>query len=287
VVIARAHTGRNKVLMARGSYHGIGGWALPVEAPGTTLEEHLNTVYFDYNDVDSVEAAVQEAGEEQVAAIVCTPHRHDIFIDQELATVEFARGVRETCDRIGAMLIIDEVRCGPRIDLRGSWASLGVQPDLSAWSKSLANGYALAAVMGAEPLREAASKIVATGSFWFAAAPMAAAIATLTILKETDGIERMRASGLRLQDGLRERAAAHGLEVSVTGPPQMPLLLFTDDPEFKKVLTWAGACAAAGVYLHPVHNWFLGTAHDEATIDEALERTGAAFEAVRSSVGAD
>jgi glutamate-1-semialdehyde 2,1-aminomutase len=285
VVVARAHTRRRKVLMARGSYHGIGAWALPPESPGTTLEDHANTVFFGYNDLDSVEAAVLDAGEDEIAAIVCTPHRHDVFIDQELADPEFARGVREICDRVGALLIIDDVRCGPRIDLRGGWAALGVTPDLSAWSKSLANGYPLAALMGTAPLSEAAAAVTATGSFWYAAAPMAAALTTIRLLKESDGIGRMRASGLRLQEGLRAQAQAHDVAVRVTGPPQMPLMLFADDPEFARSLAWSGACAANGVYLHPVHNWFLNTAHDEATVDEVLERTDAAFDAIRDRFG--
>jgi glutamate-1-semialdehyde 2,1-aminomutase len=287
LVVARAHTGHRKVLMARGSYHGIGGWALPPESPGTTIEDHVNTVYFAYNDLDSVEAAVAEAGERDIAAIVCTPHRHDVFIDQEPVDPEFARGVREVCDRVGAALIIDDVRCGLRIDVRGGWAALGIRPDLSAWSKSLANGYPLAALLGSEPYRDAASQITATGSFWFAAAPMAAALTTIRLFNEIDGIERMRVSGARLQEGLRAQAVAHDLEVSVTGPPQMPLLLFAEDREFKKGLAWARACARHGVYLHPVHNWFLSTAHDEATIDEALVRTDAALGEVRNAFGAD
>jgi glutamate-1-semialdehyde 2,1-aminomutase len=285
VVVARAHTGRRKVLMARGSYHGIGAWALSPESPGTTIEDHINTGFFAYNDIDSVEQAVIEAGEDEVAAIVCTPHRHDIFIDQELVDPTFARGVRDLCDRIGAMLIIDDVRCGPRIDLRGGWAAVGVKPDLSAWSKSLANGYPLAALLGSSPLADAAAKITATGSFWYAAAPMAAALTTLRLLKESNGIERMRTCGLRLQQGLRDQARARDLRVSVSGPPQMPLMLFADDPEFARSLAWSGACAAQGVYLHPVHNWFLSTAHDEATIDEVLERTDVAFAEVRDTFG--
>jgi glutamate-1-semialdehyde 2,1-aminomutase len=287
VVVARAHTGRRKVLMARGSYHGIAAWSLPPESPGTTVEDHANTVFFNYNDLDSVEAAVIDAGEGEIAAIVCTPHRHDVFVDQEAVDPEFARGVREICDRTEATLIIDDVRCGLRIDLRGGWAAVGVAPDLSAWSKSMANGYPLAALLGSGPLGDAASKVTATGSFWYAAAPMAAALTTIRLLKEGDGIERMRASGLRLQEGLREQALAHELAVSVSGPPQMPLLLFGDDPAFAKSLAWSGACARHGVYLHPVHNWFLSTAHDEATIDEALERTDAAFAEIRDRFGAD
>jgi glutamate-1-semialdehyde 2,1-aminomutase len=284
---ARAQTGHRKVLMARNSYHGIAAWALPPEAAGTTPEDHLNTVFFDYNDLDSVEAAVVAAGEDDVAAIVCTPHRHDVFTDQDPVDPTFARGVREICDRVGAALILDDVRGGLRLDLRGSWEAVGVRPDLSAWSKSLANGYALAVLLGNDGYRDAAGRIVATGSFWLAGAPIAAALTTIRILKETDGIATMRASGTRLQEGLVAQAAAHGFAVTVSGPPQMPLLLFGDDPGFAKARAWAGGCARHGVYLHPVHNWFLSTAHDEATIDAALQRTDAAFGDLRATLGAD
>ena len=67
----------------------------------------------------------------------------------------------------------------------------------------------------------------------------------------------------------------------------MPLLLFDDDPEFARSLAWSGACARHGVYLHPVHNWFLSTAHDEATIDAALARTDEAFGDLRRELGVD
>jgi glutamate-1-semialdehyde 2,1-aminomutase len=284
---ARAATGRSKVLIARNSYHGIDAWALAPEAPGTTVEDHLNTVYFEYNDLDSVEAAVAQAGEDAVAAIVCTPHRHDVYTDQVPADAEFARGVREICDRLGAALILDDVRCGLRLDLRGSWEQHGVRPDLSAWSKSLANGYALAVLLGAEPFREAAGKIIATGSFWLAGAPMAAALKTIEILQATDGIATMADSGTRLQNGLRDQATQHGYDVSVTGPPSMPLLLFENDPEFLKARVWSGLCARHGVYLHPVHNWFLSCAHDAETIGTALERTDAAFADLRAELGGE
>jgi glutamate-1-semialdehyde 2,1-aminomutase len=287
LVTARATTGRRRVLCARGSYHGIGGWSLPAASAGTTAEDHANTFMFEYNDLASVEAAVAEAGEDDVAAIVCTPHRHDVYRDQEPVDPGFARGVRALCDRIGAALILDDVRCGLRIDPRGSWEAIGVRPDLSAWSKSLANGHPLAALLGNDAFREGAGTMTATGSFWFAAAPMAAALTTLRILDETDGVATMRASGERLQDGLRTLAGNHGFGVSVSGPPAMPLLLFADDPEFAKALRWAGFCAARGVYLHPVHNWFLMTAHDAETIDAALERVDLAFGDLRDAVGAD
>jgi glutamate-1-semialdehyde 2,1-aminomutase len=287
VLVARAQTGHRKVLVARGSYHGIAPWSARPEAAGMTPEDRANTVFFDYNDLASVEAAAEQAGADDIAAIVCTPHRHDVFRDQEPVDPAFARGVRAICDRAGAALVLDDVRCGLRIDPRGSWEPVGVRPDLSAWSKSLANGYPLAALMGAEPFREAAGQITATGSFWFAGAPIVAALTTLRVFEESEGIETIRASGMRLQEGLVAQAAAHGLQVNVSGPPQMPLLLFADDPEFAKTRAWAQACARHGVYLHPIHNWFLSAAHDAATIDAALARTDEALREVREAYGAD
>jgi glutamate-1-semialdehyde 2,1-aminomutase len=286
VVIARAATGRGKVLMATGSYHGIGGWSLGPDAAGMTPQDYANTIFFEYNDLASVEAAATLAGDD-LAAIVATPIRHDVFRDLELPDPAFARGLRALCDRTGAALILDDVRCGLRLDTRGSWEALGVRPDLSAWSKSLANGHALAILLGNDAHREAAQQVTATGSFWMAGAPMAAALATLDVLEQIDGIATMRRAGERLQAGLREQGAAHGLEVTVSGPPQLPFLTFADDPKFERAVVWAGACACNGVYLHPVHNWFISTAHDDATIDRALAGTDAAFATVAATYGAD
>lgn len=288
VVVARAATGHRKVLVANNAYHGIAGWSSRPDALGMTPEDHANTVFFDYNDLASVEAAVAEAGADDVAAIVVTPIRHDVFADLEEADPAFAHGVRAICDRVGAALVVDDVRCGLRLDLRGSWEALGVRADLSAWSKSLANGHALAVLLGAEAFREAATGVVATGSFWMAAAPMAAAIATIEVLRETDGIAAMATAGKRFQDGLAAQGAAHGFGVTLSGPPQLPFMTFeADDHRFERAAAWSGACARNGVYVHPVHNWFLSAAHDEASIDQALQRTDEAFRTLRGVYGAD
>jgi glutamate-1-semialdehyde 2,1-aminomutase len=284
LVVARAAEGRRKVLIARGSYHGIGSWATRVDAPGTTPEDHANTVPFEYNDLTSVEAAVDQAGADDVAAVVVTPIRHDIQRDLEAPTPEFAEGLRAICDRIGAALILDDIRCGLRLDMRGSWESLGVRPDFSAWSKTIANGHPLAVLLGSESWREAANSVFATGSFWMAAAPMAGALTTLRILREADGIETMRRAGERLQQGLREQARSHGLEVTVSGPPQLPFLSFADDPQQQRAMAWTGECAKNGVYLHPYHNWFMSTAHDDASIDLALAGTDEAFRVISGRV---
>src|SRR5204863_6021874 len=130
-------------------------------------------------------------------------------------------------------LIIDEVRAGLRLDIRGSWEALGVRPDLCAWSKAIANGYALAAITGNDRFREAATKVFVTGSFWCGTVAMAAARATLRIVRETDVPGHIRAMGLRLREGLASLANANGIAIRQSGPPQMPLMLFEGDLDGK------------------------------------------------------
>ena len=121
VTIARAGTGRRKVLVARGSYHGALPWCSPSVA-GVTAEDRAHLVHFEYNDVQSLRTAVAEAGKD-LAAILVTAFRHDMGRDLELPTKEFAVAARAACDAADAALIIDEVRAGLRLDIRGGLGS--------------------------------------------------------------------------------------------------------------------------------------------------------------------
>src|SRR5262249_59497813 len=89
----------------------------------------------------------------------------------------FARGLRALCDATGAALILDDVRCGFRLHLGSSWEPVGVDPDLSAWSKAIANGRALAAVLGHDAFRGGAKQVFVTGSLSLSPVPLAAALA--------------------------------------------------------------------------------------------------------------
>ena len=246
-------------------------------------EDRAHLGRYRFNDVASVDAAVAEAGDD-LAAIVVSPFRHDARHDQELVDPAFARHLRAVCDATGAALILDDVRCGFRLAYGGSWEPLGVEPDLSAWSKAIANGYPLAAVLGNERFRPGAERIYVTGSFWFSAVAMAASLATLDALA-VGGVAAMERAGQRLRAGLAAQAAAHGVGINQTGPVQMPLLTFAGDKDFALANAFTGAAARRGVYLHPWHNWFLSTAHTDADIDRALLATDEAFAAVRAHPG--
>ncbi|MGC9960922.1 MAG: aminotransferase class III-fold pyridoxal phosphate-dependent enzyme [Acidimicrobiales bacterium] len=283
LMIARAATGRNKVLAARGAYHGSAPWSTPV-VKGVTPEDRASVHYYTFNDLASVEAAAAAAAGD-VAAIIVSPFKHDAGFDQELVDPAFARGLRALCDRIGAPLVLDEVRAGFRLNHGGSWETLGVEPDLSAWSKAIANGYALAAVLGGAGLAEAASSIFVTGSFWYQAAPMAAALATIAALREQDAVASMLQRGIRLREGLEEQARSAGVAICQTGPPQMPNVRFVGDESFERSGLFSGTCAAGGVIVHPRHNWFVSAALTDEDVDDALATTEVAFAAVREQFG--
>ena len=284
LMVARAATGRSTVLAASGAYHGSAPWCT-IRLDGVTPQDRANIGYYEFNDIASVERAAQEA-DGDVAAVIVSAFKHDAGFDQELVDPGFARGLRALCDRIGAALIMDEVRAGFRLNDGGSWQPIGVAPDLSAWSKAIANGYPLAAVLGTGSLAAAASRIFVTGSFWFQAVPMAAAIATVNAIRDEGAVPAMESIAAKLRDGIERQALASGLTVFQTGPPQMPNLRFADDRHFAKARAFCGSMVDQGVIVHPRHNWFVSAAHTDDDVDRVLKATWEGFQAVRQQFGA-
>jgi glutamate-1-semialdehyde 2,1-aminomutase len=253
--IARAQTGRSKILVAKGAYHGAAPWCTPRPAG-----DHL-------------------------AGILVSPFKHDAGYDQELVDPAFARGLRALCDEKGAALILDDVRAGFRLHLGSSWEPVGVDPDLSAWSKAIANGRALAAVLGNAAFRGGAKNVFVTGSFWFAAVPMAAAVATIRALKEEKAIEAMHRMGSQLRNGILDQARSWELAVNYTGPPAMPYLTFAGDRDHELAGVFAAQALRGGAYLHPRHNWFVSAAMTGDDLALVFEATDQAFAAVRKHLG--
>ncbi|WP_315831679.1 aminotransferase class III-fold pyridoxal phosphate-dependent enzyme [Bradyrhizobium prioriisuperbiae] len=281
VTIARAGTQRRKVLVAKGSYHGAAPWCTPSLA-GVTAEDRAHIVHYEYNDIASLERAADEAGND-LAAVLVTAFRHDVKRPQEAPTLAFAQAMRRICDATGAALVLDDVRAGFRINIGGSWEPYGVRPDLCGWSKAIANGHPLAAVTGNDRFREAAQQVYVTGSFWCAAVPMAAAVATIRKLRATDAIATMEAMGRRLREGLEQQARTYDLPLRQTGPVQMPLIMFDGDPDFALGHRFVLEALQRGVYLHPWHNMFLSSAHQAADIDRVLEATDGAMKDISRS----
>jgi glutamate-1-semialdehyde 2,1-aminomutase len=274
--VARAATGRRTVLAAEGAYHGTHPWCSPLPG-GVTPADRAHVTRFRWNDLARVDAAL-DAHAGDVAAIMVTPFRHDAFHDQEMAAPGFLAGLRARCDRLGAVLILDDVRAGFRLDLRGSGEAVGVQPDLACYCKALGNGYPIAAAVGRDELRKPAEKVFFTGSYWTGPVEMAAALACLAELQASDAIGQMSRRGTQLREGLERQAAAHGLAVRSSGPPAIPFMTFVADAgSFERSRLFAAACAARGVYLHPHHNWFLSAALTDADLARVLDVTDLAF----------
>ena len=278
LTLARADTGRTTILAAQGAYHGALPWCNPFPL-GSVPGDRAHLAYYRYNDLGSVQALV-DAHDGDIAGVIVSPFRHDAGFDQEMPDPAFAQGLRDICDRIGAHLILDDVRAGFRLHYGSSWEPLGVAPDLSAWSKAMANGYPIAAVLGNDRIRETAEQVFATGSFWYAADAMAAALATLDVLKDDHGIEHMHRWGQDLWSGFEERAASRSIEMSITGHVTMPYVTFPNDAQRHKNDVFAAACAQHGLFVHPRHNWFVSTALDDDDLESALDAIDAGLEAV-------
>jgi glutamate-1-semialdehyde 2,1-aminomutase len=273
MVIARQATGRRKILIATGAYHGAAPWCTPV-MKGVLPEERAHQIFYTYNDPASLEAAVAEAGDD-LAGIFATPFKHDTMTPQALLDPTYANRARALCDQHDALLIIDDIRGGFRLSRDCSWTLAGVQPDLSSWGKVIANGHPISALLGNERARFAASMIYATGSFWFSAAAMAASLVTLRELRDTDYLEHTISIGEQLRAALADAARRHDIDFRQSGPVQMPLFLFGDDSDFRRGYFWCGEMMKRGVYTHPWHNMFICAAMTEAdvafTIDAANE----------------
>jgi glutamate-1-semialdehyde 2,1-aminomutase len=279
MVIARAATGRRKILIAHGAYHGAAPWCTPIKN-GTLPEDRAHQIFYTYNDVASLEAAVAEAGDD-LAGIFATPFKHDTFATQALLDPAYARRARALCDEKEAMLIVDDVRGGFRMSRDCSWALAGVHPDLSSWGKVVANGHPLSVLLGSDKARFAASMIYATGSFWFSAAAMAASIVTLRLLRETDYLEHTIALGEQLRAGLADAARRHDVDFQQSGPPQMPLFLFGEDTDFRRGYCWSTEMLKRGVYVHPWHNMFICAALTEADVAMTVAVADEAFAALK------
>jgi glutamate-1-semialdehyde 2,1-aminomutase len=163
--------------------------------------------------------------------------------------------------------------------------SLGIKPDLAAFSKAIGNGHAISCCVGRSEHRIPASKVFLTGSFWNAAVSMAAAIATLDEFDRSDALSRMNQMGQLLADGLTSLAKDKGLSVKLTGPASMPFFRFANETNFKRCQLFCSEMSMRGVFFHPSHNWFLSAAHTEDDIHQTLDKASGAFDAVKSTFG--
>ncbi len=278
LVMARAATGREAVVIADGAFHGNLSWVSA--GPGWVESDRHATRNVPWGDAQAVADALDA---EPVAAVVLCPFEQLVGADNHMPPPGYWDAVRAACTRHGAVLIIDDIRSGFRIDPAGTCAHFGIVPDLVAQSKALANGHPVAALIGTPELHDAASTVFMSGTFWGHSPALAAAHATLDILAEPGTYDRLHQCGRRLTDGLTALAADHGHALVVSGPSAMPLVRFANDPSYDLACAFATRLAAAGSFVHPTHNWFLSAAHTTDDVDRTLEHASEAIKDLTAS----
>jgi glutamate-1-semialdehyde 2,1-aminomutase len=283
IQVARAHTGRNKIVMAQGAYHGKDPWCTPGHA-GLTAGDRQDMLTFRWNDLAGLRT-LTERHRGDIAGIILTPYHFPNWWDSEMPAEGFWQGVRKLCDDEGIVLILDDVRTCFRLHMGGSGEYFGVRPDIATYCKAIANGYALSACGGRQEYKTAASKVFLTGSYWFSSVPMAAALATLDELEACDGIAKMDEIGKRLCDGLTECAASHGLQFLCSGHPSMPFTRFANDDDLYRNQVWCAEVTRRGAFVHPHHNLFVSPAHTEEDIKLTLDAADAGFRIVKERFG--
>ena len=284
VMIAHAATGRRKVIGIAGGYHGTTPWMQAEGHHGVMEGDHDDVIRIPWNDYPALERAVDE-NEGNVAAFIATPYHHPAFADSEMPAEGYWQKVQELLNRKGIVFIIDDVRCGFRLDLGGSNEYFGFKPDLICFCKAIANGYPISALVGQDSLRTMAGKVFHTGSYWYAAGPMAAAMGCLEELRRLDAPKRIRETGKKLNDGMIQIAKDHGYDLRITGEPGMAYYRITDDPSLMLHQDWCAECTRRGAYFTSHHNWFISTAHTEEDIQRTWDICGDAFKAVKQKHG--
>ena len=298
--VARAFTGRAKIVKFSGCYHGhadlllvqagsgVATLGLP-DSPGVPPGVVADTLVADYNDLTSV-ARLFDAFPADIAAVIVEPVAGNMgLIPPEPG---FLEGLRALTQRHGALLICDEVLTGFRVALGGAAARAGVLPDLLALGKVVGGGLPLAAYAGRREIMEVvapAGPMYQAGTLSGNPVAVAAGIATLRKLREPGVFEGIEAAAARLIDGLATAAREAGVPVYTTRAGTLGGLFFSE----QRVTDWASAsrCDTArfarwfhallqrGVYIAPsqYEALFLSGAHTPADIDATLAAARDAF----------
>lgn len=268
-MIARFYTGKKKIIFVNGYYHGVAPWSQKADVAGTIDDDCKNSLYVDFNDVEGLKKVIEE-NKNDIAAFISTPYMHGNFIDNVLPAEGYWQEVRKLCTENNIVLIVDDIRCGFRLDLTGSDHHYGFEADLICFCKALANGYNVSCLCGKEFLKGAAGSIMYTGSYWMSSVPFAAGIACINKMVENDACTHFKKMGTLFCDGLKKIAEERGVNLSISGEPAMFYLMITDDDSLNLHQQWIAECVKRGLWLTNHHNHFLNLSMTEEIINDAL-----------------
>lgn len=293
--LARAATGREKILKFAGAYHGhvdgllaqagsgLATASLPA-SPGVPATATANTVIVPWNDAEALERASEE---HELAAILAEPYPANMGLVPPAEG--FLELLRERASATGALLVFDEVITGLRVAPGGAQELTGVVPDLTVLGKIVGGGLPAAAYGGSRELMERiapAGDVYQAGTLSGNPLAVAAALATLPQLDEQAYL-RLHGTTTALADGLRE--AAGETPVQVTSTTGLLTVFFSERPvrdyagalrcDTERHGAWCRALLARGVYPPPsqFEAWFPSLAHGAEHIERTLEAAAAAF----------
>ncbi|HIE13071.1 MAG TPA: glutamate-1-semialdehyde-2,1-aminomutase [Desulfotomaculum sp.] len=291
--LARAYTGRMKIVKFEGCYHGhgdaflikAGSGALTLgvpTSPGVPGSVAGDTVTAPYNDLEAVRQIFELEGE-RIAAVILEPVAGNMGVVPPAAN--FLGGLRALCTDYGALLVFDEVITGFRVGYGGAQELYGVDPDLTCLGKIIGGGLPVGAYGGRREIMELvapAGPVYQAGTLSGNPLAVAAGIAALDLLKQPGTYDRLNELAGRLAAGLENAAAEAGIPVTVNRVGSMLTIFFAPGP----VQNFAGATSAdtakfagffrgmmnAGVYLPPsqFEALFVSLAHTPAEIDETI-----------------
>lgn len=261
VRIARAYSNKDKIAFC--GYHGWHDWYLAANlASGKNLEGHLLSglepigvpkglkdiaIPFNYNKIKELENIAKN---KNIGVIVMEPSRNHEPVDN------FLQKVRRIADKIGAVLIFDEITIGWRLTIGGAHLKYGVSPDIAVFAKGMSNGFPMAAVIGKKKIMQVAQKTFISSSYWTERiGPVAAltAIKKMIANKIPNHLERI---GGIITRGVRERAKKHNIRLLISGFSPMPHFYFDygDDSQavrtlFTQEMLKRGFLASNAVYV--------------------------------------
>lgn len=282
IMIARQATGRKKILMIKGGYHGVAPWTQKLGYGGIISEDVTNNLYINFNNLEELKKVIEE-NKGEIACFITTPYSHPTFVDNELPSENWYKEVRRLCDENGIVLIFDDIRCGFRLDVKGSDYHYGVKADLECFCKALANGYNVSALCGIDALKGTATDVYYTGSYWMSAEPFAAGIACINKIKETNAVEDITKKAYKLTDGLVEVAKHNGFDLKVTGERSMWYMRLLDDYSTMIHQEWVAECVKRGVFFVSHHNLFINAALSYEDIDFTLDVADEAYKVVKAN----
>lgn len=269
VRLARATTGREFVL--RCGYHGWLDWSQAIGTTGIPVSSFGLSAELPFNGADAARQQIGRAGD-RLAAVVIEP-----FIEVE-PDAEWLQVLRDETHRVGALLVLDEIKTGFRLAPGGAAERYSIEPDLVVLGKAMANGFPLAAVGGRRQVMEAARHTWISSTLATEMVSLAAAEATVEVIVREEVPEQLVRVGKRLMEGLTSMAERHpALIAGVIGIPQMCCLRF--QLEAAGALVSRAAAARGLLWKRNAYN-FVSLAHKEPMIDRALARLEAACEEV-------